>query len=1573
MKYLYTRLPLLILLLGLLLPCTTLLAADKPAWHFSPNIGQWPAEVLYRGSDQNIQLDLTHEGLRISARAYKQKLTTDESTGETSTSWEKLGNDNYSVKFEGGVIQAANIQPAGKLASHSNFIYPGGQAQKVAEYKALTIHNIYKGISLHMRAEEGGLKYEWSVSPGADASQITLRYISSLGSSVEDGILQLRGKHYSITDAAPIIITPTDTLPSSYVSQKGKIRYDIPSSLQATPYIIDPYLNWSTYLGKDSTDQGFAIASDTLNNVFTGGITHSSSGFSTSSTYQSSYGGGAGDGYIAKFNSAGSRLWTTYIGGAGGDATTALVGDEKGNIYAGGYSASSGLATANTHQTARAGGEDAWLAKFKWDGTLTWFTYYGGTGNDRVSDVAISKSDVLAITGVTGSSTGIATTGTFDATTNGNDDLFAARFVASAGTRSWGTYIGGAERDIPGGVAVDASDNIYVCGAIQAAKNGDNNGLATSGSQQQSSFKGYDGYVIKLSSTGSQLWSTLAGFTADDFFYDVEVNSSGTPYIAGVTRSTNTLTTGSSTHQGSNAGGADGILISYVASSGKINVSTYYGTSSTDQLLDLNIDEFNNMYICGSSDASSSSTPGIPTSDGYKTSNSGKTDGFIAYFNSSLVRQYATWFGGKDDDAITAVIKPRGSASLYFTGTTSSDSGLSTKGAFQVSRAKLQDAFVGKFLIFPCNNPPTPSISGTLSLCQGTVATYKATGGTRYTWKVKGGVATTTLNDESITVRWDTAGTQSLKVLAENARGCIDSTTVSVEVQAPPVIILKGDTFACAGETKAYSVTGNTGDSYKWRVEDGIIKSGQNTSTITVEWTLKGTGLVVVSQKSSIGCEDSIKRTVIISGFPSAQIFGNDTVCVGKSLVYAATPEAGNNYFWSSASGTVVTGNGRDTARIVWNTSGFDEVRLLKTNKFGCQDRDTFRVYVGDAPAALVGMNDSICLGDSVTLGGPPTANRSYQWFSKPTGFSSNSSSITVAPDTTTTYFLFEENILTGCSKADSAKIVVNKRPLAAVGADQEVCSGDSIKIGPTPVISNIYSWTSQPAGFTSSLANPTVKPTSTTIYILTERTPSGCERVDSVRVTVLPLPTLNLQADMVQCAGDSITLGQPGMQGFTYKWTSVPAGISSFQPQLKLAPKQSRRYKLEIVNDSTSCNDTGSVYVKVNPLPKPDLQGKSFTCIGNTNQYTTPGTGADTGNTYTWTADGGDIITGANDYTISVLWTREGEGYVTVTETTPAGCTVVDSVKVQVDSAFNFSLGEDTAFCTGGSYTLTAPANFESYLWNTGATTPTITVSQAGTYSVVINTISGCQFTDTIKIARNPLPFLTFGKDRVICEGDVAILAPNDTFSSYLWLNDSSTSRTFEATRTGNYRLRVTNKFGCISEDEVIVRVKPNLDIDLGPDTTICVDTGFTLSVPSGFAFYRWDDGSTLPSRFIDTSGVYNVTVTNEFGCSDSDTIKVTINYSTPPFIPDAFSPNQDFVNETWFVKGLVPSNDLFVVQIFNRWGEMLFESQDVNFNWDGTYKTKPAPEGAYVYRIHTRDCRGFEREYEGQFILFR
>ena len=428
--------------------------------------------------------------------------------------------------------------------------------------------------------------------------------------------------------------------------------------------------HWATYYGGNVHDYIYAAAMDKWGNIYLLGQTNSTVGISSLSAHQP-YPAGMEDAFLVKMNSQGKRLWATYFGGVGTEDGFYVTTDNDGNVIITGQTQNStNLFTSGAHQSINNGMIDAYMAKFSPSGSLLWSTYYGGSGIDKGKAVYTDTENNIYLLGDTESPDNIATPGVHQENLSGTSDAFLVKFDKN-GQRIWGTYVGGTGLETGFGIVSDKKDFIYITGLT-----GSTTGIATPGSAQVNKGTGNDAYLIKFDKNGQQIWGSYLGGNGNDSGTGLALDSNGDVYISGNTGSTTGMGTAGA-HQTILGGGTDAFLSKFTSGGQKV-WTTCYGGAATDNGRFVSVDQQNNVYLTGYS----LSTDKIATADALQPASAGGADAFIAKFNSSGQRDWGTYFGGPANDyGLSVLADPLGK--LYLAGATQSNTGVATEKTYQ--------------------------------------------------------------------------------------------------------------------------------------------------------------------------------------------------------------------------------------------------------------------------------------------------------------------------------------------------------------------------------------------------------------------------------------------------------------------------------------------------------------------------------------------------------------------------------------------------------------------------------------------------------------------------------------------------------------------------------------------------------------------------------------------------------------------------------------------------------------------------------------------------------------------------
>lgn len=415
-------------------------------------------------------------------------------------------------------------------------------------------------------------------------------------------------------------------------------------------------------------------------------------------------------------------------------------------------------------------------------------------------------------------------------------------------------------------------------------------------------------------------------------------------------------------------------------------------------------------------------------------------------------------------------------------------------------------------------------------------------------------------------------------------------------------------------------------------------------------------------------------------------------------------------------------------------------------------------------------------------------------------------------------------------------------------------------------------------------------------------------------------------------CVGSAVNFNNTSTNAFNYVWDFGDGSPVSTAVSPSHVYNAAGDYDVMLIAiDSSGCilSDTADLVVVVLPPPTVNL-GNDMVLCQTPNIPLDAGT---SGSIYTWS-------TGATTQTITA--TATGTYWATVGN---AACSDTDSISIQ--QVLEPELGADTILCVGQTVALSGPPSATSYQWSTGAISQTIIVTAAGQYWVTVNW-GNCQTKDTITITTTPYPIVNLPAAVQICPGDSIQLNPgNNTDASYLWASGEATQSTtvFSA---GTYIVNVTSQNCSISDTTVVTGVTP---IQMDNYVTLCNVEKYTIDAGSEGITYLWSTGETSQKIDIKVAGKYWVLMNTNL-CTLSDTITVEGTFGSGVlWFPNSFTPNGDLLNETFTVKGL--DITFFQMMIFNRWGDLIFETNGLDNEWNGIYNGNRVEQDVYVWKV--------------------
>ncbi len=807
--------------------------------------------------------------------------------------------------------------------------------------------------------------------------------------------------------------------------------------------------------------------------------------------------------------------------------------------------------------------------------------------------------------------------------------------------------------------------------------------------------------------------------------------------------------------------------------------------------------------------------------------------------------------------------------------------------------------------------------------------------------------------------------------------------------------VLNPQYFTCDGFTLTFSNLGNavSGTQYFWNFGDPA-SGAANTSTAPVAThTFTDTGVYNIKLKVSINgvCEDSTtSRVKVYPGFfPAFNI--DPPYCIGIPIQFSdqTRTDYGVVNKWKWDFGNPATN--ADTSLIrnpqyTYNTGGLYRVTFIVGNSFGCVDTISSEITVVSSPPLRVTPRDTAYCGlDTLTLNAVGTGI--FSWQPATNILQGNTASPRVFPTTPTTYVVTLNQ--GGCVGRDSVRVRPQNDLTASINASAtNICQDDTLTLTGNSNKTGGVRWLWQPGSTLTQTDTRITRafPQTNTTYALQARWGNNCFATATKDIVVKPLAVPEAGPGGAICFSQgSLNLQASG--GDSYRW--VPsAGLSNPAiPNPVASPSATTWYKVFISVNGCAKEKVDSVQVLVRPLPATGLFKDTLICSIDTLKLTTTGVG-----TYSWSPN--YMISNVNAPMPLVSPDVPTTYFVSLTDA--FGCVKNDSVVVDVKLFVTIDAGPDTVICLTDSYQIATSSDALSYRWtpplyldNATLKRPTTTPqTNEITYRVVAN-IGKCQSTDAVTIRTVPYPQIRASNDTTICFGDNANITVTGgslvSWSPATYLTETDTRNTVSVKPLTDIRYIATVRdvLGCPKpvSDSVWVRVYPEIIASTGiRDTSVVAGQPIQLN-GSGGNRYFWSPAAGLSNPNIASplatplSDIeYKLLVTAvPPGCSGRDSVRIKV-YQLPPslYVPTAFSPNGDGLNDILRPKPL-GIRSITYFRVYNRWGELIYATSQLNAGWDGRYKGNPQDPGTFVWEAEAITFRGETIRVKGSSILIR
>lgn len=843
------------------------------------------------------------------------------------------------------------------------------------------------------------------------------------------------------------------------------------------------------------------------------------------------------------------------------------------------------------------------------------------------------------------------------------------------------------------------------------------------------------------------------------------------------------------------------------------------------------------------------------------------------------------------------------------------------------------------------------------------------------------------------TVEVDPFRVETFTATATDQYGCTETASVTITDRGVDVTVTPSGNITACEDVEFQITTVNLDDEdmllFDWN-PDSLIVSGDGTATPIVRVGLEGAMITGVIS-NQFGCADTVQVNVTIVPF-KIELADTTFICFGEPAGISPGLNPNFQYEWSPTTDLDLS----DPSNPVYigTTGGVYSVTVTdNTSGFLCQTERTVTVFVTPAMELTATGDTTVCQLGDVTLNASAGVQATFSWSVPGQAPFATGSPATFTAAQAGTYQV--QVIATdgfACQDSAIVNILATDFQPGPLGSPQTVCGNTPTALNPGGNPAYIYTWSPTADLDLSDPSNPLVIVSEPATYNVTVTDPaSGCSAEGQIQVGVFPLINLTAAPDTVLCEIAPVTLTASGSGNVTYSWFlnnfGNPAGTGS---SITVTPAEGSNTYFVIAEDPNGCKDTTSVNVSTF-LISTGIQETVQVCI-DTPTPINPGGNPDY--VYVWSPTTGLDLSNPHN---PVITTDVNRSY-TVTISDPVlGCSIDRQVNVLVYPAIELVTDATVPVCEPGAeatlrVSSTVPADLEwadnpafTPVAGTGVSITVTPPAGASTWYVRATDDNGCTETQSITVNNFPIsasitPPVVLCVPETTTQLGVTNLDPTQTLS-YDWTPANAVTPptgnpvvTVNASQAQNFSVIVTNQFGCadtLSTTVTILDLPGTVTLVVDPEEIIIGESSDLEVLGCDGCTYQWSPAETLddddirdPVATPEQTTEYTVVVSKD-GCSVTLRGTVTVNFLCEEpyiFFPSAFTPNGDGQNDVLRLRArpaLVL--DAYWV-IYNRWGQQMFEANNLNDQWDGTYKGKDLPPDVYGYYLRV-NCPGGEQ----------